>query len=294
MIVVTTPTGQIGSQVVQSLLAANEAVRVIARDPSRLPADIHARVEIVQGSSDDQGVLMCALKGAESLFLVVPPSFTTNDAMDYYLQFTRPVCRAIQSQGVKRVVAVSAVGRRVALPAGVVTASLAKDMEIERTGVDFRALWCPGFMENMLRNLNSLKQQGTFVGPNKPDLKAPYVATPDIAASGARLLLDRSWQGQGGFAVFGPEDLSCNDMAAIMTEVLGKPIRFQSVPGEAYKAQLIKFGASEAFAQSLVEMHAAKNQGLDNSEPRTPENTTPTSFRQWCEEVLKPAFLAHD
>src|SRR5882757_4141286 len=89
MMVVTTPTGQIGSQVVQSLLAANEAVRVIARDPSRLPADIHARVEIVQGSSDDQGVLMCALKGAESLFLVVPPSFTTNDAMDYYLQFPR-------------------------------------------------------------------------------------------------------------------------------------------------------------------------------------------------------------
>jgi hypothetical protein len=83
-------------------------------------------------------------------------------------------------------------------------------------------------------------------------------------------------------------------MAAIMTEVLGKPIRFQSVPGEAYKAQLIKFGASEAFAQSLVEMHAAKNQGLDNSEPRTPENTTPTSFRRWCEEVLKRAFLAHD
>ncbi|MDX6456637.1 MAG: hypothetical protein QOE55_334 [Acidobacteriaceae bacterium] len=294
MIVVTTPTGQIGSQVVQNLLAANEAVRVIARDPSRLPADIHARVEIVQGSSDDQGVLMCALKGAESLFLVVPPSFTTNDAMEYYLQFTRPVCRAIQSQGVKRVVAVSAVGRRVALPAGVVTASLAKDMEIERTGVDFRALWCPGFMENMLRNLNLLKQQGIFVGPTKPDLKAPYVATRDIAASGARLLLDRSWKGQGGLAVFGPEDLSCNDMAAIMTEVLGKPIRFQSVPGEAYKAQLIKFGASEAFAQSLVEMHAAKNQGLDNSEPRTPENTTPTSFRRWCEEVLKRAFLAHD
>jgi uncharacterized protein YbjT (DUF2867 family) len=123
-------------------------------------------------------------------------------------------------------------------------------------------------------------------------LKAPLVATRDIAASGARLLLDRSWKGQGGLAVLGPEDLSFNDMAAIMTAVLGKPIRFQSVPGEAYKAQLVKFGASEAFAQSLVEMHAAKDNGLDNSEPRTPENTTPTSFRQWCEEVLKPAFLS--
>ena len=38
-------------------------------------------------------------------------------------------------------------------------------------------------------------------------------------------------------------------------------------------------------------MAAAKNNGLDNAEPRTPENTTPTSFRQWCEEVLKPAVV---
>jgi hypothetical protein len=34
------------------------------------------------------------------------------------------------------------------------------------------------------------------------------------------------------------------------------------------------------------------NEGLDNAEPRTPQATTPTSFRQWCEEVLKPAVLA--
>jgi uncharacterized protein YbjT (DUF2867 family) len=292
MIVVTTPTGHIGSQLVPNLLAANEAVRVIVRDPAKLPADIRARVEIVQGSSDDEGVLMRALEGVESLFFVVPPSFTTNDAMEYHHQFTRPACRAIQSQGVKRVVAVSAIGRRVAIPAGVVTASLAKDVEIERTGVDFRALWCPGFMENMLRNVHSLKQQGMFVSPSKPDLKVPFVATRDIATSGATLLLDRSWKGQGGLAVLGPEDLSCNDMAATMTEVLGKPIRFQFISGEAYKAQLMKFGASEAFAESLVEMHAAKDNGLDKSEPRTPENTTPTSFRQWCEEVLKPAYLS--
>jgi uncharacterized protein YbjT (DUF2867 family) len=103
---------------------------------------------------------------------------------------------------------------------------------------------------------------------------------------------DRSWTGQGGVAVLGPEDLSFNDMASIMTDVLGQPIRFQSMPGEAYKAQLMQFGASEAFAQSLVEMHAAKDNGLDSAEPRTAENTTPTSFRQWCEEILKPAFLS--
>jgi hypothetical protein len=85
--------------------------------------------------------------------------------------------------------------------------------------------------------------------------------------------------------------LSFNDMAQIMSEVLGKPMRFQQIPGEAFKAGLIERGMSEAMAQGTLDMMVAKNEGLDNAEPRTPENTTPTSFRQWCEEVLKPAVL---
>ena len=39
-------------------------------------------------------------------------------------------------------------------------------------------------------------------------------------------------------------------------------------------------------------MAIAKDNGLDNALVRTEENTTPTSFTAWCEEVLKPAFLA--
>jgi uncharacterized protein YbjT (DUF2867 family) len=292
MIVVTTPTGQIGSQLVSNLLAANEAVRVIVRDPAKLAADLRGKARIVQGSTDDESVLMRALEGAESLFLLVPPSFTTNDVTDYYLRFTRPVCRAIERQQVKRVVTVSGIGRHATVNAGPVTAAFVKDEELERTGVDLRALWCPGFMENMLRQLDPLRHQGVFFSPNRPDLKRPLAATRDIAATAAKLLLDRSWTGQGGVAVLGPEDLSFNDMATIMTDVLGKPIHFQSVPAEAYKAQMLQLGASEAFAQSLMDMLAAKDNDLDRTEPRTPENTTPTSFRQWCQDVLKPAFFS--
>jgi hypothetical protein len=39
----------------------------------------------------------------------------------------------------------------------------------------------------------------------------------------------------------------------------------------------------------MTDMAAAKNNGLDNAIQRTPENTTPTTFREWCEQVLKPA-----
>jgi hypothetical protein len=55
---------------------------------------------------------------------------------------------------------------------------------------------------------------------------------------------------------------------------------------------MMSHGASAAMADGLIEMTAAIDQGLYNAERRTPETTTPTSFRQWCTEVLKPAFLA--
>ena len=46
---------------------------------------------------------------------------------------------------------------------------------------------------------------------------------------------------------------------------------------------------SDAMVNGFYDMMMAKRDGLDNAEPRTAESTTPTSFRQWCEEVLKPS-----
>jgi hypothetical protein len=49
---------------------------------------------------------------------------------------------------------------------------------------------------------------------------------------------------------------------------------------------------SEAMVNGMVEMMVAKDQGLDNAEARTSQSTSPTSFRQWCVEVLRPAVTA--
>ena len=49
---------------------------------------------------------------------------------------------------------------------------------------------------------------------------------------------------------------------------------------------------SDAMAQGMLDMAVAKDNGLDNAEPRTPQSTIPTSFRRRCEDVLKPVVLA--
>ena len=293
MIVITTPTSNIGRQVLANILAGGQRVRVIARDPSRLPPQTRERVEVVQGSHGDRDVVRQAFAGADAVFWLVPPNPAAKTLEAAYLDFTRPACEALKSQGVRRVVGVSALGRGTAVAgnARLVTASLAMDDLIASMGVNYRALTMPSFMDNILRQVEPIKSRGVFFSPISGDRKLPTCAARDIAAVAARLLLDHSWSGVGDAAVLGPEDLSFNDMAEIMSGVLGKPVRFQQITFEEFKAGFIERGASEAFAQGMVDMMAAKNDGLDNAEPRTSQSTTPTSFRQWCEDVLKPAVL---
>jgi uncharacterized protein YbjT (DUF2867 family) len=293
MIVITTPTGQIGKQILTQILDSGEPIRVIARDPSRLDPKIRDRAEIVQGSHDDSKVVTKAFEGADCVFWLVPPNLPVEDAREYYLDFTRPACEAIKSQGVKRVVGVSSLGRKVAKHIGLVGAAYAMDELIESTGVNYRALQMPAFMDDILTfNIASILSQGAFFGSQSGDRKTPSCATRDIAAVATKLLLDDSWSGQGSVPVLGPEDLSFNDMAQILSEVLDRPVRYQQISREAHKAALMQHGMGESYAQGVVDNQAQADQGIYNADPRTPQSSTPTSFRQWCENTLKPAVLA--
>jgi hypothetical protein len=105
------------------------------------------------------------------------------------------------------------------------------------------------------------------------------------------LLCDRSWSGVDSIPIMGPEDLSFNEMALTMSEVLGKPVRYQQTEMQAMRAMLIGRGTSPGMAQAMVDMLTAKNEGMDNMVQRTALSGG-THFRQWCEEVLKPAVQA--
>jgi uncharacterized protein YbjT (DUF2867 family) len=291
MIVITTPAGQIGRQVLASLLGSGEELRVIARDPSQLPAGVREDLDIVEGSHGDTAVVEKAFAGADAVFWVTPADPRAPSVEAAFAGFTRPAAEAFSRHGVGRVVGVSMLGRGTpwAARAGFVTGSLAVDDLIAASGVAYRALANPYFMEDTARQAESIKDQGVFFWPIAGDRKRPTVATRDIAAAASRLLLDARWSGTGEVPLLGPEDLSFNDMAQIMSQVLGKDVRFQQITFEAYKDRFIRLGASDAMAQGYADMAWAKNEGLDNGVQRTPQNSTPTSFRQWCDEVLKPA-----
>jgi uncharacterized protein YbjT (DUF2867 family) len=291
MIVVTAPTGNIGASVVRGLLEAGEQVRVIVRDPSRLDPQVAGQVDVVAGSHADADVVNRAFEGADAVFWLVPADEASTSLDEAYSGFAKAGIEAFRTLSVPRVVGVSALGRgtSVAGRAGHVTATLAMDDLIASTGVPYRALTNPSFMDNWLWQAGAIKGAGTYFGPYVPDLALPSVATRDIGAVAAGLLRDPSWTGFEERPVLGPENLTFTEMAQIASDVLGRPVKYQQIPGEQFKANMMKFGNSEAIAQGLLDMALAKNEGLDLGVTRTAENSSPTTFAQWCADVLKPA-----
>ncbi len=294
MIVITAPTSTIGQDLVETLLGHGAPLRLVARDPSRLAPEVRERVEVVPGSHGDAAVIDRACKGAEAVFWLSPnmPDAPTVDAR--FTAFTRPACEAFARHGVERVVSISVLGRGtpVAGRAGLVTASLAMDDQIAASGVACRAVVCPSLMRNMLNQVDAIRDEGAFSMMIEPDLRLPLVSSRDVAAVSARLSLDDSWSGFGEVPCLGPEDISPNEMAAVVSDVLGREVVYRQVPGEVLKETLLGFGYSEAMAQAMIDMFDAKNHGLDSGVPRTAEATTPTTFRQWCEKILAPRVTA--
>ncbi|WP_294304237.1 NAD(P)H-binding protein [uncultured Chryseobacterium sp.] len=287
MILVTTPTGNTGSLILQQLAEQRQEVRVFVRDPEKIPAAVLEKVEVATGSLLDEYEFTKALQGCDTIYFCVPQSNTQEDVNVYYEEFAEVASRAITNAGTKRVVYLSGGGKVNHLQAGLLTALHRSEDIISQSGASVRALRCPVFFETLLYQKNSLKELGSFSLPIDGNYPFPQIAIKDIAAKAVEFLADPTWTGVEGFAIHGPEELSYNEIALQMSELMGKPIRFQQVSEQDYiKTLLEKHHTSEAFAISLTEMLTAIGNGLHDTEKRIETSKTATTIKEWMGENL--------
>jgi uncharacterized protein YbjT (DUF2867 family) len=245
-------------------------------------------VEIVEGSHGEADVVNRAFQGADAVFWLVPANPRAESSHAAYVDFSRPACEAFKTHGVRRIVDISSFGRGWPKEAGPISASLAMDDMIAKTGVALRSLTCGTFMDNVLRQAESIRGKGVFYGVTPGDFKLPMCCTRDIAAVAAALLRDSSWSGINEVPILGPEEISFNQIGDVITEVIGRTVRYQEIPMDAFKTML-SARISEGMAQSMVNMMIAANEGIYRCGSRSNAANSPTTFRYWCEAVLKPA-----
>ncbi len=291
-ILVTTPTGHIGSRVADRLLAAGADVRVFVRDAARLAPAVRERADVRTGSIDDADALADAMRGAEAAFILVPPNYTADDWPAWHRAVGGAVERAATRSGVARLVFVSSQGAH-RDDLGPVSHLGAIERALRAALPHVVALRPAYFFENALAALPTIAESGAIYGLFDPDLAFPQVAAGDIGDVAARWLLDASWRGHHVAGVHGPRDLPMGELAALAGEALGRPVQYVPVPLEAVQAGM----AAAGMTPSVIEGYGALLGGLaatrfERPEARTAETTTPTEFAAWARAVLAPAFGA--
>jgi uncharacterized protein YbjT (DUF2867 family) len=133
---------------------------------------------------------------------------------------------------------------------------------------------------------------GIFGHALLPDLKMPMIATRDVGPYAAQRLLDLDFSGKQTRELLGERDLSMAEATAVIARGIGKPdLRYQQFSYNQMQQALEQIGMSAKKAAVYIELFTAINEGvLVAQEPRSRENTTPTSFENFVQDVFAPAY----
>ena len=234
-ILVTGATGRVGRQVVQQLVKRGADVRVLVRDTSK--ASFPAGVEVVQGDLLDIDALRTAFTGVNTLFLL------NAVAGDEFTQALIALNIARES-GVERVVYLSVIhsDRFVNVPHFAVKSGA--ERMIERMGFSATILRPAYFIDNELMIKDVIFNHGIYPMPigNKG---VAMVDARDIAEVAAIELIRRE-QAPGKLPIetinlVGPDTLTGSDLAAIWSDVLGRPVAYGGDDPTGFEQNLANF-----------------------------------------------------
>jgi uncharacterized protein YbjT (DUF2867 family) len=293
MYVVLGASGNTGHIVAKNLLVEQQKVRVVGRNAAHLQPFAAQGAEVFIGDVTDASALNKALHQADSAYVMIPPNPTSKDPQGYQERVTDNIAAAVKSVNVKNIVVLSSIGADHASGTGPVVGLHNFEQKLSQiTNANVLFLRAAYFMENTLAQAAIIRMIGSSAGPLRPDLKIPMIASRDIGATAADALLQLSFRGKQTRELLGHRDLNYNEVAAIIGKAIGKPeLKYTQAPNDQVRAGMVQSGMSDQVARLLLEMAEALNSGYMHAlEPRTPNNTTPTSYETFVAETFVPAY----
>jgi uncharacterized protein YbjT (DUF2867 family) len=293
MYVILGASGNTGHIVAKNLLAHGQKVRVVGRNAAHLQPLAAAGAEIFVGDVTDAGSLARAFQHAESAYVMIPPNPTSNDFRGFQERVSDAIAAAVKNAGLSNVVSLSSFGADKASGTGPVVGLYNLEQKLnEIEGANVLHLRAGYFMENALPQVGAIRMTGSAVGPVRPDLKLPMIATRDIGAVAADVLLRLDVRGKQTRELQGERDLDYTEAAVLIGKAIGNPgLGYVQAPVDQMRAAMVQMGMSANFVGLVLEMADALNRGhMRALEPRSARNTTPTSFETFVGEVFVPAY----
>lgn len=239
VVLVAGGTGKQGGAVVKSLLERGHKVRSITRstDSAKAKELADAGVTLVCASLEDTTALTKALEGATSLFAMTTPYEAGADAE------TRQgvsAADAAKAAGVHLVfTSAGSANRQTGIPH--FESKRKVEDHIAKIGALATVLAPVYFMENLYFG-NEQLAKGVYATPLPPTRRLAQVAVADIGAVAVRLLEDPG-RFVGKRFDLGGDELTGDDVVAILSRVTGRPFTYFQVPLDVIRQRMGEDGA---------------------------------------------------
>jgi uncharacterized protein YbjT (DUF2867 family) len=289
MHVILGASGNTGSIIADSLLSKGKKVRVVGRDAGRLQRFVRNGAEAFAATMSDAAALTKAFSGARAAYLMLPPAKSREDQE----RDSDGIAKAVKESGLRYVIHLSSYGAQVPEGTGPVAGLHSSEQKLSAiSGLNVLHLRAAYFMENNLAAIGMIRGIGVFGNALLPDLRVPMIATRDVGYYAAQRLLHLDFSGKQTRELLGERDLSMTEATAVIARGIGKPdLRYEQFPYDQVQQALTQMGVPPKGAALYIEMYKAINAGvLIPQEPRSRENTTPTSFETFVQDVFAPAY----
>ncbi|MFD0772759.1 NmrA family NAD(P)-binding protein [Streptomonospora algeriensis] len=246
----TGATGTIGGALAAELFRLGRTARLLVRPGA---ADrVSSLGEPAEADLDDGPALGRALAGVRALMLVTPLS-PRQDRRQIRL------IEAAVDAGVERIVKISALGADPASPVGVHAEHGRSDAVLAASGVSYAILRPNTFMQNVAQWRTAIERTGTLELP-MGEARVSMVDARDVASAARGALLE--WERvNGAFDLTGPEALSYDRIAELISEATGTRVRYTDAAPETAAANMRAGGAPEWAVQARLELYRSIRAG---------------------------------
>ncbi len=258
MFLITGITGKVGGAAARRLLNKGKQVRALVRDPAKAAAWSANGVELVEGEWADPIAMTRALEGVEGAYLMMPPIQTPSRDFLEAKAVIASYRQALAKSAPPRLVVLSSMGSEKSSGLGLITSTHLIEQALGTEPFPVAFVRAGSFIENYLFGLQAA-QGGTlpiFYAPT--DRKLPMIATEDVGAEIASLLTTE-WTGKRIIEL--GSLVSADDLAAALGQALGRDVKAQAIPRQAWAGALQQMGMPAGGTWAFEEMVDGVNSG---------------------------------
>jgi uncharacterized protein YbjT (DUF2867 family) len=281
-ILVLGATGNVGSQVVKQLADAGANVRAAVRSPRKAEALKGNGVSLTEFDTDKPETVQAAFEGVDKVFLLTP-------LVPNMVELSANLVEAAKNAGVKHIVKSSGMGAEVEPGITLTRWHRAAEKAIEASGIAFTFVRPNGFMQNYANFSGStIKTQNAFYLP-MGDGKVSHIDARDIASVAVVALTQDGHEGKA-YEITGTEAISNEQIADIISQVVGRKINYIDVSEEAARSEMKQSGMPDVIVENTMELYGIYKSGYASEVTPTVEQVTgnkPISFEQFVKDYIE-------